>query len=350
MKIIVNDVAAQIGGAKSILEEFYRYLIESKDKNEWYFLLSDTLIEETDNIHIILLPNVKKNWFNRLKFDFYGGRKVINDIGADAVLNFQNTKICCSGIKQYLYIHQSIPFQKAKKFSFLRKEERIYAIYQYCIGTLIKHSVKKADGVFVQTEWMKKSLSEITDSEKIKIVPPTVYISEEAASQTFNIDLKQFFYPSGKIIYKNHQCISDAVGILVNQNISDFSVTLTIPEENAEFEQIKCIGMLPREDVMKNYRTKILLFPSYIETYGMPLAEARKMGGIIFAADTEFSREILSGYENAYFFNPFDANELAELMKRAINKDINILPAKKHDDVQKNSWELVIDQISESVT
>ena len=43
---------------------------------------------------------------------------------------------------------------------------------------------------------------------------------------------------------------------------------------------------------------------------------------IILAADCDYSREVLAGYENAYFFNPFKPEELAILMKKIISNDI----------------------------
>ena len=45
----------------------------------------------------------------------------------------------------------------------------------------------------------------------------------------------------------------------------------------------------------------ITLFPSYIETFGLPLLEAKELNGIVLASDRPFSHEILDGYDKAIF-------------------------------------------------
>lgn len=73
---------------------------------------------------------------------------------------------------------------------------------------------------------------------------------------------------------------------------------------------------------MKKYESDVLIFPSYIESFGLPLIEAAVSGDIILAADTIFARELLKNYNNAYFFKYNDADSLSELMKKIINHEI----------------------------
>ena len=89
-----------------------------------------------------------------------------------------------------------------------------------------------------------------------------------------------------------------------------------------------------------------MVFPSYLETFGYPLAEARKLGAIVLASDTPFSRELLKDYKNAYFFNPFDATQLANLMKQVVCKDIVKLETNEKSESFVDSWELIIEQIT----
>lgn len=45
------------------------------------------------------------------------------------------------------------------------------------------------------------------------------------------------------------------------------------------------------------------------------MLEAKLHKGVILASNCAFSKEILEGYENAWFFDPFDAKELANLIE-----------------------------------
>ena len=48
---------------------------------------------------------------------------------------------------------------------------------------------------------------------------------------------------------------------------------------------IRFVGMMSREDLFAQYARSVLVFPSYIETIGLPLLEARSVGAPILAAD-----------------------------------------------------------------
>ena len=141
-----------------------------------------------------------------------------------------------------------------------------------------------------------------------------------------------FFYPATGILYKNHRIIIEACKALGKDANKDYSVIFTLREDELDLELTKAIrefdipisfiGTVKRETLFEYYSRSVLLFPSYIESYGLPLEEARLAGDIIFASDRAFSREILQGYKNAYFFNPFSASELSHLMKLSIKKKI----------------------------
>ncbi len=158
MRIVVNDTAASYGGAMTVLKSFYDYVKEHDWENEYIFLLSDAYLEETDNIKVRLLPSVKKSSLHKLWFDFVVGRKLLNELQPDRVISLQNIITFGYRGEQWVYVHQSIPFQTEKDFSFFKNEERSLAVYQYLIGAVIKKSIRYADRVFVQTGWMKKNV------------------------------------------------------------------------------------------------------------------------------------------------------------------------------------------------
>ncbi len=314
MKKLIVDFAAATGGALTILKEYYEKA--KKDiNNEYVFLLSDNYLEETNNISIRVLKEEKK-WINRLLFDFFTGKKIVKEIRPDYILSLQNTIIRGTDIKQDLYVHQAIPFQKTKKFSFFKKEEFKLAVIQYLIGFCIKSSVRKANKVIVQTKWIKDA---IVDSckikeEKVEIITPL--IDKSSIKKVEEINNKKFIYPTSNSIYKNNDVIYKAVELLNNEGIDDFEIELTIDGESTKC--IKKIGRIPREEVYNKISNSILVFSSYIETFGLPLLEARESGTIIIASDTSFSHEILDEYDKAYFFDPFDEKALAALMKKMI--------------------------------
>lgn len=344
MRIVVNDIAAVSGGAMTVLKDFYLCVCQNDKENEWIFLLADKFFEETDNVKIIAMPTIKNNPFKKVMFDFVTGKNFINKLNPDVVFSMQN--IMTFGVKapQIVYLHQSIPFQKIKRFSFLKGSERKLAFIQYFLGALFKITAKKCDSLIVQTKWMKEAVSEKCKISKEKIIqiPPNVKnISHLKEENVFSKE--NFFYPTVSALYKNNRCIFEACEILKGEGIA-FNTVLTLPKEKSA-DNIKCIGKIPYEEVIAYYNRSTLLFPSYIETFGYPLTEARKMGAIVLASDCAFSREALENYENAYFFNPFDSKELASLMKKVINGEIVRCKTDDLTEDIKDNWKIIMDRV-----
>ncbi|MDD3412657.1 MAG: glycosyltransferase [Lachnospiraceae bacterium] len=362
MRILVNDIAASKTGALSILTDFYEYVKLYDKENEWIFLIGGPFIEETDRIKVIIMERVKSSQKNRLKFDLIQGSRFIKKYQPDVVFSLQNTltrgNIYNSNgdkIPEILYVHQPLGFQKWKKFSFFKSEEREYAIYQYLIGAMIDASVKKADRVIVQTAWMKEAVIRKTliAPDKIENILPNIPdLSSYKKEGEHNP--KQFFFPSGEILYKNHECILKASRLLNQRGITDYKVFFTLKsledvtkrvyEDN--HDNIHWMGRISREEVFSFYNTSTLIFPSYIETFGVPLAEARQMNTLILASDCPFCHEVLDGYENAYFFNPFKEQELSQLMEHVISGKLTFKPSKTIETTQSNSYGRILELLT----
>lgn len=347
MKIVVNDIAASSGGVLSVLKDFYQYVRDNDRDNEWYFLVCDDFIESTDRIHVIKLPQVKQSYLKRLQFDLFSGKKFINDLKPDVVFSLQNTITFGVSAPQVAYEHQPLPFQDVKNYSFFKSDERRMAMYQHLIGKLIFASVKRADKLIVQTEWMREAVAKKggTSTEKIVKIAPNV---EDLGR--FRVDIPRrndlFFYPTSTVPYKNVACIRAAARLLERKGVT-FEARLTIPED-APQKGIVCLGQVPREEVMRQFCEAALVFPSYIETFGYPLVEAAQMGAIVLAADLPFAHEVLGDYENAYYFDPFNPQALADLMEKVISGEIVRKEIFRKAESAGSSWALVVDELLKS--
>ena len=342
MKVVVNNIAASTGGALSILRDFYHFIKQTDDQNEWIFLLSDYYIEETENIKVVIIDNVKKSRLKKLKFDFISGKKIINDLNPDVVFSMQN--IITYGVRtsQVLYVHQPIPFQDLKKFSLIKSNEHSLAIYQYFIGSIIKLSIVKSDKVIAQTMTMKNSIIKKTriNADKISAILPNIAnITQYKIPNIFQSN--SFFYPAFSGVYKNQTCIYDSCEILNKKSLNDFVVNLTIQSNNIK-PNITYMGYIDRMKVYEQYNKSTLIFPSYIESCATPIIEAKQMGTLILLADVEYAREIMADYPNAYFFNPFKPDELAILMEKVIKGDITKLDVTTVQNNRESTWADVV--------
>lgn len=331
IRIIVFDVPAESGGALTILNEYYDKAVNHKDKNiQWIFVVSKPNLKSRENLKVLRYPWIKKSWFHRLYFDYFISPKLVKKYNVDEILSLQNLVIPrMKNIKQTVYVHQSLPFVDYK---FRLKDNKKLWIYQNILGIKIKKSIKKANNVIVQTQWMKKLCITKTGvkSNKIEVRPPETNILIEKYFNNKAESFKIFFYPANGSIYKNHRIILEACKKLLDKGISDFKVIFTLDKNEDDYikdlyskvEKMKLpidfIGYITREKVFELYTKSVLIFPSYIETFGLPILEAKSHKGIILASDCPFSREILNDYKSGYFFNPFDSDKLVELMENLI--------------------------------
>lgn len=324
MRIFVYDVAAESGGALTVLNSVYRHAVEVYPEHEWIFVLSLPQLETRDNVVVVNFPEVKKSWLSRLRFDRCDAPKLIEKYHPDLVLNLQNIAVKCR-CRQVVYMHQSLPFSE-HKFSLL--QDRRLWVYQNVIGRMIKRSCRKADEIVVQANWVKDAIVRQcrVGADKITVRPPALDLSGVAPYR--GAQGKTFFYPANGAKYKNHALLVDACEILQREGI-EYRTLLTLDgsesDDVAELKRksealnlkIEWTGKLPIEEVYHLYAETILVFPSYVESMPLPLCETRACGGPILASDTPFAREALQGYPRARFFDYRDARALAEEMKNA---------------------------------
>ena len=316
------------GGALTVLNQHYHDAKKDR-KNNYIFVVSLPSLKEEENIIVLNYTWVKKSWFHRLYFDNIVAPNLVKSSDSDEVLSLQNIIIPRVEKFQTLYLHQSLPFVE-KRFKIT--ENLKMWLYQNIIGRMIFSSIKKADKVIVQSKWMQEAAVNKTNTEREKFVirQPKLHMAIKQKYEKPEGKLI-FFYPAGASPYKNHEIIVETCRLLKKEDIVSYKIIFTLRgNENKHiielFKIIKeeklpifFVGNLSLDEVYVYYSKSILLFPSYIETFGLPLLEAREHGCPIIASDCAFSREILEKYPRAVFFDPFNFLQLRNHLINVIN-------------------------------
>lgn len=349
MRIVVNDIAASEGGAMTVLKDFYADIIKNHIDIEWIFLLGDKYLKETKNVKVYTFPKIKKSWLERIKFELYSGANIINKFDADIYISLQNTATLGVKSKQYVYFHQVIPYQTTIRFLLFKKKESLLWIYQN-IGRkiydfLFRHS--KAS-IIVQSRWLKQKMSKSLNNNVLVSKPSissNIIVKNKKRS---NLNPVQFFFPTSDNPYKNINVIFDAVNILKKENITNFKVILTVDDINyQDGSHIDFIGKIDRQDVYKYFMNSVLIFPSLLESFGLPLLEAATLDTYILAADLEYAHETLENYKNVSYFSPYDAPELADLMKDIITNGIDSIVDNINNGDEQKTADIILEDYDE---
>ena len=349
MRVVVYDVAASGGGALSVLLQYYEEAINRKG-DQFLFIVGNIDLDETENVKVHRAPEAKKSWTSRLRFDICDAHKLVDDFQADEVVSLQNLMIPFTHCPQTVYLHNALPKPFCEQRFSLRKYPKLW-VYQNVIGRMIVYSLRSASKVVVQTNWMAKRCIEKCGVDEDKVVierfgassaSDAALMSDKdadgATSYAHDGAEVVFFYPASAEPFKNHRVIVEACSLLTKRGINDFSVKFTLNGDESEeisvlrkrVDQenlpIKFCGWQTQEQMRLAYEdSSCLLFPSTIETLGLPLEEAKAYGLNIIAADLEYAHETAGEYSLVKFFPPNSADSLAGEMQ------LVILARKRHE-------------------
>lgn len=329
MRIAVVAVAAENGGALSVLNDFIDALHQSqKDSdNEWYIFTSVVDVKESRNIHCIKNPDIKKSWFHRLRWEYTIFKSLIKKYRIDKILSLQNNALPIKNIHQTVYFHNILLVNRQVKFSFLARSERKLAIYSYLLAPYIRNSWKNADEIVVQGDSVKKAVSYYFPEEKITSIRPNMstLTTEERAGR-----IKGYIYPTSALKYKNLELLIEAASLLHTQGY-DFDILITLTGKENEYAQrmlllsetipnIRFIGRLSRKELINKYVEYGLVMPSLLESFSVPILEAMSMGSVVLGIEKPYVYDAVqeTGYKRMYMFKE-DPQSLAECMIKGLS-------------------------------
>ena len=325
--VLIYDVAAEKTGAAVVLRKYYE-MYSRDEKVNCYFVTS--VLDYPENYHtkIIKLPWVKKSRVHRLYCDNIYVRKIIKKYNIDEVINLQNIALRGLHIPQTVYLHNAIPITNID-FDF--KQEKSLWLFKHVVSRIILKNLKYANSIIVQADWIKKELNQRFAIEESKIIVErfTPVISGE--NSRVETDNYIFFYPANLCSYKNHESILLACELLKEEGYANFEVVFTFCPEDGDaqkriFERvkekglpIKFVGLLNQEEMADMYRKSILIFPSYLETVGLPLIEAQYYNAEMVVVDLPYARESIGKYKRVKWFNRDNFVELKKCMIQLMN-------------------------------
>lgn len=186
---------------------------------------------------------------------------------------------------------------------------------------------KNVDEIIVQSNSMKVSMN--IKNPKIKTsVKPFKDFNEELPN-TSSKKKNTFIYVASVEPHKNHKNLLDAWVSLAEEEIYP-KLYLTIDDNSGMLQVLKVkkdkynldienFSNISRENLMKKFSScNALIYPSFFESYGLPLVEAKMMGIDVIASELDFVRDMIDPSET---FNPHSSISIARAVKRYMKHD-----------------------------
>lgn len=348
--IVLSGINLIEGGPLTVYEECLRCI-------EKYFLENYEIVALVHNrelfsefdsrIKFIEFMDSKKSYLKRFYYEYFYFKRLSKKLKPYLWFSLHDMTPNVVADKRAVYCHNSIIFYDMKIKDMINEFKMFMfsRFYKY----IYKINIKKNNFIVVQQDWIRKRFKKIFKIKNVVVAHPNVVIDDSNNNcKNTKIVKNSFLYPSFPRIFKNFEVICKAVEILENKNIKNFKVYLTIDgNENIyskeiveKYGRLKCIefiGLQTRENLMKYYsKIETVIFPSKLETWGLPISEAKAFGKNIILADLEYAHETLGTYEKVMFFGPDDAEKLAEKMEMLINDDENMKNIEFDGNFEKN--------------
>ncbi|MDX1281576.1 glycosyltransferase [Shewanella colwelliana] len=197
----------------------------------------------------------------------------------------------------------------------------------------------KVSEFVVQSNSMKAQT--VLNLKRVKSILVTVhpFISESYKCVTTESIEKiyDFAYIADGSAHKNHHALFVAWRLLAEKGHFP-TLVVTLSDDNTQLIQLIAhlnrvcgcniinIGYVPKDIIKKLYQqTRALIYPSLVESFGMPLIEAKQLGLAIVAAELDYVRDVVTPNET---FNPHSSVSISLSVLRYLGESSPLVELK----------------------
>lgn len=312
--ILIDATYINSFGGKSIFESILLEINKKKIKN-LYFLLDNrlkldfTIFFPENNYTVIKSTHFKRYFFYKKNLQKFDSIVCLSNIPPP----FKNP------VKTTIFFHNRL-FLNPLTHDINFKEKLInYIKFRY-----IKFFKQENYYWVVQTKLMKDLIKSSlnVNFQKVQVFPIFNYIHK--SNQTSN-KTSSFVYVSSGVSHKNHNNLILAFISAASKTQKKIKLLLTLHNEQLVKRelpvnlQIEFKGTLSNEEVYDLYDScEFAIYPSLVESFGLPLIEAANHGCKVIASDLPYVHEII---KPSLTFDPYSIESMADAILNAINED-----------------------------
>jgi glycosyltransferase involved in cell wall biosynthesis len=334
MKVVLNAVAAKMGGAVNYVRHVVRELAVS-GSGEFIVIVPAGLAAELGaaypGIHLISSNAGDVGFLRRLWFDQVEVRRILRELKADVLFSTANFAMFACPCRQVLLVRNALYFSRLYDERVMPHKDLRSRIQIRLRRWLNCRSITIADVVMTPT-------SAMLDEVRYFVSVP----AGKAVVNTYGVDPERFapvaprkFDPPYRLLYsslygehKNFDTLLRALLLLADRGIEFVFVTPADPSSEDQRwaytakadaklaadprlkGRIRFTAKVPPDKIPHLYAdADIFVYPAVMESFGHPLVEAMAAGLPIVAADVPPNREIAG--DAAIYFKPFDPADCA---------------------------------------
>lgn len=340
MNIAVNTrfLLNELEGYGYFIRELFQVLVKDHPEHQFYFLFDRSFEEKyvfSSNVHPVVVspparhPFLWKYWYD-VKIP-----SVLKKIKADVFISPDGYCSLVSSVSQCVVVHDlgflhhpeayrrsHVRFLKRNTPKFLKKAKSIVTVSQFSKDDILKHYKTEAEKIDVVYNGVKD------------IFHPVSFDVKETVKERYAEGKEYFLYLGAIQPRKNLVNLLKAFSIFKKRLQSNMKLVIAgrLAWKNDEFLQLIKTYKYRDDVVMTGYLPEVelpllvaaaytMVYPSFFEGFGVPVAEAMKCGVPVLTSLRTSMQEIAG--EAGLYFNPHDHTDIADKMM-LVYKDENL--------------------------
>lgn len=327
---------------------------------EWRIiaLVHHRSLVSNQRVECIEFPDIKRSWAARVRLEWGGWRTLSRQLQADLWLSMHDMTPTVQARRQAVYCHNPSPFFKMSLLeAWLEPKLLLFTLfYRY----LYRVNIARNRYVVVQQEWLRTAFKTSYPCKSVIVAHPSV----RTVTQNKVIPNAQgkfiLLYPALPRVFKNFEVICQAVAHLAPNEAARLEVLMTIDGSENRYARslvrryghvvgLRFIGLQCRDAMQQHYaNSDAVLFPSRLETWGLPISEAKAYGKPLLVADLPYAHETVGDYEKVSFIDPRDAGAWACAITQLLDGQLRFdgkrarLPSEPFAANWPDLWQLLV--------
>jgi len=275
-------------------------------------------------------PQSKRSWFTRLWLEWVVFDLLSKKLKPDLWLSLHDITPRIRARRQAVYCHNPSPFHKLT----LRDAwlEPRFALFNLLYGYLYGVFLSRNHTVVVQQAWLRQAFRCLYVHPNVVVAYPTQ--PDEGHSVSANIHASGPFsvtrplvmlYPALPRVFKNIELLCEAMKRLPQAANGAVELQLTLSGTENPYARdlfrrfssvcgVRFIGRQTRQQMAEAYRTcDVVVFPSRLETWGLPISEAKMQNKPLLVSDLPYAHETVGNCSAVSFLPPTDAQAWADV-------------------------------------
>jgi glycosyltransferase involved in cell wall biosynthesis len=319
--LVVSAVNFSEGGPLTVLRDSLATAAATLgDRWRITALVHDHALVDVPGVETLAFPQSKSSWFRRIALEWWGFARLSRRLKPDMWLSLHDMTPRVTARRQAVYCHNPSPFYAPSVIEawydpgFFAFNKLYLWLYRAFIG--------RNDAVIVQQEWIREELSRY--HRNVVVAHPGGQAMATATPLTATLRRPdrtaplRLLFPALPRVFKNIETLCEAMARLPKPLRDCVELCLTMDGSEGRWARalyrrygadptVRFIGRQDRGGMAVEYaRCDMVVFPSRLETWGLPISEAKSFGKPLLVADLPYAHETVGSYSAVSFLDARD--------------------------------------------